>query len=137
MKGPGMCRESAMRNAAEATTIAASQTPAEALRRGSATKLDLGEAASELAGLGRVWLDADLGRGCCDLAEHGVGHSGAARRLLERGRVEICDPLEVVPRASELTRGLAHGRARLGARGQKLERRGQRVGFVGFAGHLP
>ena len=72
MNGPGILRERTTRNTAETTTIATSQSPADTRGRCSATKLDLGEAASDLAGLRRAGLDTDLGCGRRDLAEDGV-----------------------------------------------------------------
>ena len=86
-----------------ATTMPASQAQA---GRGAAlsAKLDLGQPPRELRRLRRAGLDPDLGRGARDLAEHGVRDRVAARRLLERRRVQLGDALEVVLAPGELAR---------------------------------
>jgi hypothetical protein len=85
-------------------------------------QIDLGEALGELRRLAGRRRDTDVRRGLAHLAQHRVDDRGAPRRLLERRRVAIRDPLEVVVAAGELRARATHPAAHVLPREQQLER---------------
>src|SRR5688572_23158885 len=101
MNGATIPRPYHQRKRIEATTMPASHAQAGA-RRALSTKLDLGQAPCELGCLGRAGLDPDVRCSMGDVADHLVGDGLAADRLLERGDVELRDPLEIVLACDEL-----------------------------------
>src|SRR6186997_1168035 len=92
MNGATIPRPYHQRKRLDATTMPASQAQTGTRRRLSA-KLDLGQPPRELLLLGGTGLDPDLGRGGRDVAEDGVRDRVAARRLLERRRIQLGDAL--------------------------------------------
>ena len=89
MNGATRSRASQARNAAEPTTIAASQAHV-GTRASALPKLDLGEAAGDLPRLGRLRRDPDLRRRRADVLQDRVVDGGAAgsglRARRRRGR---------------------------------------------------
>src|SRR5687767_5151498 len=71
---------------------------------------------------GRNIVEADLGRGCRDLAEHPLAHGVSSGSLLERRRVRLGDAGERVVGLSEPFRGLSHRTAPIRVPGEHLER---------------
>src|ERR671919_868060 len=121
MKAPTMSRASHARKTKEARTSATSQAHGGTRRRVSA-KLDLGEAARDLARLGGLGLDADVGRRLAHLPQHRIADRGPACRLLERGGVELGDAVEVVLAAGKPDRRPPHLLAHVRTRHEQLER---------------
>src|SRR5688500_14242077 len=70
--------------------------------RDSVAKTDLPKGRRSLGDLGIVGLEPDLVGGRGHLGGDSVHHGGAARRLLERGHVEVGDGTEVVVHADIL-----------------------------------
>ena len=87
-----------------------------------ASKPDLVQLTRELRGERRPRLDADLGRSVRDLRDDGVGNARPSCRVLERGRVLLGNPAEVVFPLDVRTRRIAHRKLRRFAGREQLER---------------
>src|SRR5687767_8359137 len=125
MNGATIPRPSQARTRDEATTSAASQPHAGIRRALLTTKLDLGEPPGELPRLRRIRGDPDVRRGLAQLPEHRVSHCLPARRLLERGGVELRNPPEIVPSTRQLPRRGTHFLPHVLPRHEELESRGK------------
>src|SRR5918995_5420115 len=121
MNGAIIPRPYHQRKTIDARTMPASHAHA-GTRRALSTKLDLGEAPRELGRLCRAGLDPDAGRGAHDVAQHRVGDSRPSHRLLERGNVELCGPVDVVVAPDEVECSGGHRRTRALVAGEQLER---------------
>ena len=97
---------------------------------------DLVKLTGKLRGERRAGLDADLGRSVRDLRDDGVGHARPSCGVLERGRILLGNPAEVVFPLDVRTRRIAHRKLRRFAGGEQLECSCDRGDLVLVHGHL-
>jgi hypothetical protein len=135
MNGATIPRPTIALKTAEATTIAASQSQT-GIRPMRIPKLDLGETPGNLPRLGCSWRDAHVRRGLTHLPQYRVPDRVSAGCFLERCRVEIRDPLQVVLAPRELRGRGSHLVPYVLARHEELEAGFERPGLDLVDRHL-